>query len=66
MSTKLLYIDPIYSDEDVGLFESHFRKMVEQDTEIDVISLGNKKGPLHQEYNCYEVLAMPDLIRQVI
>ncbi|WP_312108245.1 aspartate/glutamate racemase family protein [Brevibacillus reuszeri] len=66
MSTKLLYIDPIYSDEDVGLFESHFRKMVEQDTEIDVISLGNKKGPLHLEYNCYEVLAMPDLIRQVI
>ncbi|GED31612.1 aspartate/glutamate racemase family protein [Brevibacillus centrosporus] len=65
MGTRILYIDPICSDEDIGLFASEFNQIVDSITTVDVVSIGNKPGPLHLEYNCYEVMVMPDIVRIV-
>ncbi|MGE7272532.1 aspartate/glutamate racemase family protein [Brevibacillus panacihumi] len=65
MGKKLLYIDPIYCNDDLDLFAEQFRQSVDADTAVDVVSLGEKPGPLHLEYSCYEVMAMPDIVRLV-
>ncbi|MDF2680579.1 MAG: hydantoin racemase [Brevibacillus sp.] len=65
MGTKILYIDPICSDDDVELFTSQFSQIVGPNTTVDVASFGTKSGPLHLEYNCYEVMVMPDIVHMV-
>ncbi|WP_342605205.1 aspartate/glutamate racemase family protein [Peribacillus sp. FSL E2-0159] len=62
---KILFIDPVYNDEYLHFFSEYFDKLKEDDTDVDVISLGEKHGPEHLEYSCYEIMVMPDIIRTV-
>jgi allantoin racemase len=65
MSKRVLYIDPVYNDDYLGLFQEHFDRIKEAGTLVDVVSLGAGQGPEHLEYNCYEVMVMPDILRAV-
>ncbi|SES13166.1 hypothetical protein [Psychrobacillus sp. OK032] len=39
-----------------------YKKVKQSDTIVDVISLNPEPGPIHLEYNSYEVMIMPELL----
>ncbi|WP_340084324.1 aspartate/glutamate racemase family protein [Siminovitchia sp. FSL H7-0308] len=65
MQKKILYIDPVYDNSYLHAFKEHFEKIKYDHIDIHVTSLGEKKGPKHVEYSCYEAMVIPDLIKTV-
>lgn len=65
MKKKLLFIDPVYDNSYKDLFLKSFNEIKGNNTEVDFVSLGDKPGPDHLEYNCYEIMVMPDILRMV-
>lgn len=63
---KILYIDPAYDNSYIHLFKNHLNIYAEANSTIQVESLGDKQGPEHVEYSCYEVMVMPDIVSKVI
>lgn len=46
-------------------FKKEFEKVKQPDTMVDVVSLPPASGPTHLEYNCYEVMIMPEILRMI-
>ncbi|MBB5326198.1 allantoin racemase [Anoxybacillus tepidamans] len=65
MEKKVLWINPVTTDLFDATFKSEFEKVKQPDTIIDVVSLSPAPGPTHLEYNCYEVMVMPEILRLV-
>ncbi|MFL0365133.1 aspartate/glutamate racemase family protein [Pseudobacillus sp. 179-B 2D1 NHS] len=65
MKKKILFIDPVYNDDFCDNISEYLDNVKRSDTDIEVISLGKKPGPEHLEYRCYEIMAMPDIVRMV-
>lgn len=62
--TRILWINPLYTDVYDGPMADSFRQIARPDTEVDVISLDGE-GPSHVEYNAFEALMLPQLLRTV-
>ncbi|MGW8428435.1 aspartate/glutamate racemase family protein [Peribacillus simplex] len=65
MSKKILWINPVTTDLFDQTFSNEFHKVKQSDTIVDVVSLVPSNGPIHLEYNCYEVMIMPELLRLI-
>lgn len=65
MGKKILWINPVTTDSFDQTFQAEFEKVKEPGTTIDVISLNAAPGPTHLEYNSYEVMIMPELLKVV-
>lgn len=65
MSKKILWINPVTTDSFDAVFRAEFEKIKEAGTYVDVVSLKAAPGPTHLEYNCYEVMIMPELLKIV-
>jgi len=65
MGKKILWINPVATDALDTVFRAEFEKVKEPDTSVDVVSLAARPGPTHLEYNSYEVLIMPELLKLV-
>ena len=63
-STRILWINPLYTDAYNRPMAESFRHVVGTGTEVDVISLDGD-GPSHVEYNAFESLMLPQLLRTV-
>ena len=65
MEKKVLWINPVTTDLFDATFKSEFEKVKQPDTIVDVVSLPPAPGPIHLEYNSYEVIVMPEILRLV-
>ena len=65
MKKRLLFIDPVYDNSFKDIFLKSFNEIKDVQTEVNVVSLGEKQGPDHLEYSCYEIMVMPDILRIV-
>ncbi|MEH7344579.1 aspartate/glutamate racemase family protein [Bacillus sp. JJ1532] len=65
MSKRILWINPITTDLFNQTFAEEFQKVKQPDTIVDVVSLVPANGPIHLEYNCYEVMIMPELLKLI-
>lgn len=65
MEKKILWINPVTTDMFDAAFKSEFEKVKQPDTVVDVVSLAPAPGPLHLEYNSYEVMIMPEILKLV-
>lgn len=63
---KILWINPVTTDLFDATFKSEFEKVKQTDTIVDVVSLPPAPGPTHLEYNTYEVMVMPEILRPVV
>lgn len=63
-STRILWINPLYTDAYNRPMADSFRQIVRPGTEVDVVSLVGE-GPSHVEYNAFEALMLPQLLRTV-
>lgn len=61
---RILWINPVASDKDDESMRTLFREVADPRTEVDVVSFP-PPGPTHLEYNCYEVMIFPTLMRTV-
>ncbi|WP_027415137.1 aspartate/glutamate racemase family protein [Aneurinibacillus terranovensis] len=65
MEKKILWINPVTTNQFDVTFQSEFEKVKQPDTTVDVVSLTPAPGPLHLEYNSYEVMIMPEILNLV-
>ena len=63
-TTRILWINPLYTDAYNRTMAESFRQIVRPGTEVDVVSLDGE-GPSHVEYNAFEALMLPRLLRTV-
>lgn len=63
-NSRILWINPIYTNVYDRPMADSFRQIVRPGTEVDVVSL-NGEGPSHVEYNAFEALMLPQLLRTV-
>jgi allantoin racemase len=62
---KILFINPLHTDVFDEEFRTQFERFKSPDTVVDVVSFAPGQGPIHLEYNCYEAMVIPELIRTV-
>jgi allantoin racemase len=65
MGKKMLWINPVTTDMFDSTFKSEFNKIKQPDTVVDVVSLTRAAGPIHLEYNCYEIMVLPEILKMV-
>ncbi|BAD77182.1 MULTISPECIES: aspartate/glutamate racemase family protein [Geobacillus] len=65
MGKKILWINPVATNLFDETFKKEFEKVKQPDTMVDVVSLPPASGPTHLEYNCYEVMIMPEILRMI-
>ncbi|MDN4646001.1 aspartate/glutamate racemase family protein [Arthrobacter sp. PsM3] len=63
-NVRILWINPLYTDVYNRAMADSFRQIVRPGTEVDVVSLDGE-GPSHVEYNAFEALMLPQLLRTV-
>jgi allantoin racemase len=63
-NARILWINPLYTDVYNRPMADSFRQIVRPGTEVDVVSLVGE-GPSHVEYNAFEALMLPQLLRTV-
>jgi len=63
MPKRILWINPIGSDDFDQPIQAFLETAKSSETEIDVVSL--KRGPLHLEYHYYEALILADTLHRV-
>lgn len=61
---RILFINPLHTDVFDEEFRTQFESYKSPDTVVDVVSFAGT-GPAHVEYNCYEAMVIPELIRTV-
>lgn len=59
MNSKVLWINPLGGEKFNEPITKVLKNVKQEDTELEVKSLGSKKGPEHVEYHLYEDLVMP-------
>ncbi len=62
MKKKILWINPVTTDLFDQTFKEEYEKVKQTDTIVDVVSLKPAPGPIHLEYNAYEVMIMPEVL----
>ncbi len=65
MEKRILWINPVTTDLFNTIFKSEFDRIKQAGTIVDVVSLTPGPGPTHLEYNCYEVMLMPEILRVI-
>lgn len=65
MKKKILWINPVTTDLYNQAFKEEYEKVKQSDTIVDVVSLKPAPGPIHLEYNSYEVMIMPELLETI-
>ena len=65
MIKKILFINPLHTEVFDEEFKTQFEHYKSPDTVVDVVSFAPGEGPIHLEYNCYEAMVIPELIRTV-
>lgn len=63
-NARILWINPLYTDAYNQAMADSFRRIVRPGTDVDVVSLDGE-GPSHVEYNAFEALMLPRLLRTV-
>lgn len=62
---RILWINPLYTDVFDQPLLDYMKEIASPDTELDVISFAGE-GPSHNEYNCYEMWMMRDLLLNIL
>lgn len=65
LKKKILFINPLHTEVFDEEFRTQFEFFKSPNTEVDVVSFAAGEGPIHVEYNCYEAMVIPELIRTV-
>ncbi|WP_066291646.1 aspartate/glutamate racemase family protein [Bacillus sp. FJAT-29937] len=65
MKKKIIFINPLHTDIYDEEFRTQFERYKSPETIVDVISFAPGEGPTHLEYNCYEAMVIPEIIRTV-
>ena len=63
MTSRILWINPIGSDDFDPPMQAFLESGMHPDTKLDVVSLN--RGPLHLEYHYYEALILADTLHRV-
>jgi len=65
LKKKILFINPLHTevfDED---YTQQLNRYKSPETIVDLVSFKSGQGPIHLEYNCYEAMVIPELLRTV-
>ncbi|WP_017728846.1 aspartate/glutamate racemase family protein [Halalkalibacterium ligniniphilum] len=65
MKKRILFINPLHTEVFDDEFRTQFERFKIDETVVDVVSFEPEEGPIHVEYNCYEAMVIPELIRTV-
>ncbi len=64
VARKILWINPVATDLYDAAMAEMFQQVTDPSTAVDVVSFPGI-GPTHLEYNCYEMMVMPELMRTI-
>ncbi|MBP2259144.1 aspartate/glutamate racemase family protein [Virgibacillus alimentarius] len=65
MNKKIMLINPIHTSEYDKDFIYQLNKYKNNETKVKVVSFQDNVGPTHLEYNCYESVVIPKLLKTV-